>query len=167
MFRIASFMDNRLIERVFQPLSNALYLRLGVPRFRAACLSLDAAAIAWTLTQAAPLSNAVLGWQAGLAVMRGSILLLGLTALLSLRSLFRRLSASPRPNPLRAKMLPYRCLVLLFLITDLCHAVSGGSLGADANMAMLGFATMALYLAACDAPKLKRRWSSLASAEAA
>jgi hypothetical protein len=57
--------------------------------------------------------------------------------------------------------------VLLFLITDLCHAASGGSLGADANLAMLGFATMALYLAACDAPPLKRRWSSLASAEPA
>jgi hypothetical protein len=166
MLRIALLLDDRLIEHVFQPVADTLYQQLRLTRFRAACWGLNAAAIAWVLAQSSPLSNAVMAWQAGQAVMRALLLLLGLTALLGLRSLFQLVAKSRTPNPLRAKMLPHRCLVLLFLTTDLAHLRYTGKLDSAADIAMLGFAATALYLAACASPPLTKHWSRLANAAA-
>ncbi len=139
--------DDYLIERVFQPLSDAISDRLGLHRLRAACACVELAAVAWAISQAPNLSYAVLGSQAASAVIHLALLLLGLTAMLSLRRLFRRVGTTPG-NPLRHSMQPYRGVVLLLFAARLV-ALHGMGLAETADLAMLGLAGLALYLGAC------------------
>jgi hypothetical protein len=148
--------DDVLIERVFQPVCDTMADRLGVDRRRAACFCIDLASVGWILSQAHPLSAAVLGWEAGSAFLRVVLLLLGLVALTGLRGLFGRLSADAKANPLRLAMRPHRAVILLMLFARLV-ALSGLSVPALADLAMLGFAAVALYLGACAAPPPMRR----------
>jgi hypothetical protein len=152
----ASF-DDALIERVFQPVADALSDRLGLNRQRTACFCIDLASVSWILSQARPLSDAVLEWDAGLAFLRLLLLLLGLVALTGLRGLFRRLSGDAKVNPLRPAMRPHRAVVLLMLVARLVE-LDGMSVSNVADLAMLGFTAVALYLGACAArPRVRRR----------
>jgi hypothetical protein len=149
-------LDDVLIERVFQPLSDAMADHLGLSRARAATTCIELSAIAWVLSQAPDLSDAVLGWQAASSFVHAVLLLLGLTALLSLRRLFRRISAEATANPLRPAMQPHRGVVLLLLAAKMVGAQQMGMTEA-ADMAMLGLVTAGLYLGACAArPPMQR-----------
>lgn len=162
MRQVFAAFDDALIERVFQPLSNLLADTLGLNRFRMASVCVELSAIAWVLSQAPDLSAAVLGWEAGSALLHVALLLLGLTALLSLRRLFRRVP-SRRANPLRSAMQPHRAVVLLLLLTRLVGLQAIGIADA-ADLVMLGLVTFALYLGACAEPPPVHRVSALPQA---
>ena len=149
--------DNALIERVFQPTADTISDRLGLSQWRAARFCIDLASLGWILSQSQALSDAVLTWDAGLASARFVLLLLGLVALTALRSLLQRAAGGVTGNPLRLAMRPHRAVVLLMLVARIAN---GGemSMATLADLAMLGFATAALYLGACAArPPMRRR----------
>jgi hypothetical protein len=151
-------LDDALIERVFQPLADAITQRFGLGRLRAACFCLDGASIAWILSQSRGLGEAATAWHAGDASLRGILLLLGLVAMSSLRTLFQRLGADGSSgSPLRRAMLPHRAVVLALLAG---RTVNADGMEALADMAMLALAAAALYLGACAAPPPVRRRSS-------
>jgi hypothetical protein len=150
-----SALDDALIERVFQPVSNAMADHVGLERRRAACLCADAASVGWILSQARCLSDSVLGWDAASAVPRLLLLMLGLVALVGLRNVFLRASPGDA-NPLRLTMRPHRAVVLLMLVARMTQPNAAG-LADFADMAMLGFAAAGLYLGACATrPPLRR-----------
>jgi hypothetical protein len=148
-------LDDVLIERLFQPVSDLISHRGGFARMTAACFCIDIASLAWIVSQARGLSEAVMTWQAGAAFVDLSLLLLGLAALTSLRTLFRR--AGPKQaNPLRPAMQPHRAVVLLMLVARLVQLQAPG-LAEAAEVAMLLCAASALYLGACaERPPVRR-----------
>lgn len=149
MLRRFACFDSALIERVFQPAADAVAYRLGLDRLRVAGFCLDGASIAWILSQAGSLSDAVTQWQACTAFLRLVLLMLGLLALCSLRVAFRRITAAKGMNPLRVMMLPHRGVVLVLFFTRL---LAVDSFANAADFAALAFALCALYLGACTSP---------------
>lgn len=161
----ASFtrLDDALIERLFQPLADTIMNRFGLDRLRAACLCLDGASLAWIISQAGALGQAVSGWNAGTACLHVLLLILGLAAMTSLRSLFQRISTRGA-NPLRSAMVPHRGLALALLIGQ---ALTVYGLAGWAELAMLGLAAAALYLSACrPRPPVRRSAAWLLDAKA-
>lgn len=148
-------LDDMLIERLFQPLSDLITYRAGGDRAGTACLCINLASFAWIVSRAPGLSDAVLSWRSGTACLDLLFLLLGLVALISLRTLFRR-AGRKHGNPLRPAMQPHRAIVLLMIATRLLQLQSPG-LAEAADIAMLIFATSALYLGACTEPPPVRR----------
>jgi hypothetical protein len=138
--------DDALIERAFQPLADSITTRIGLDRLRIAGLCLDAASLAWIVSQAGALADAMTQSDPIAAVFRVVLLLLGLVALTSLRTLFRRVGARTGANPLRVAMLPHRGIVLALLVARLPTLTGFAGM---ADLAMLGFAACALYLGAC------------------
>ena len=127
MHRFAALDDN-LIDRMFQPLADRIAGRFGIGRFRAATLCIDGAALAWLLSQAGALAEAVSGGGAAACWMPALTLLLGLVALTSLRTLFQRASGGrTTANPLRQAMRLHRAAVLLLLLARLARLGYGVS----------------------------------------
>jgi hypothetical protein len=152
--------DSALIEHVFQPLADLITDRIGLDRLRAVGICLDAASVAWILSQAGALTHAVTQWDAAASILRILSLVLGLIALTSLRVVFRRARIRNGANPLRAAMRPHRGIVLALLAARL---VALAGFAGMADLAMLGFAGCALYLGACAArPPVHRRSQWLA-----
>lgn len=164
MQRNLARLDDVLIERLFQPLADTVQNRFGVDRLHAACFCLDGAALAWIASQAGTLGHAVSHWHGTLAIGRGLLLLLGLVAITSLRTLFQRLPRRPGANPLRASMLPHRSMALILLAAQ---CVDLTSLGGWTELAMLALIAVALYFSAClPRPPAHRRATNLVGAEA-
>jgi hypothetical protein len=158
MRRTFALLDGALIERVFQPVCDWLLRQTGITRTRTTCLCLDAAALAWILSRTQGLSDLAAHWEAGSAAVSFAVLLLGLVALISLRTLFRRAGDRKPANPLRLAMLPHRAVLLLMLVSRL---VQLRDLGDAADLLMLVCAVAALYLGACvERPRLRRRSGS-------
>jgi hypothetical protein len=156
-------LDDVLIERLFQPATDLISDRTGLSRATAACFCVDVASLAWIVSQSRGLSDAVTGWDAATAFLDLSLLVLGLVALISLRTLFRR-AGSKQANPLRQTMRPHRAVVLLMLVTRLVQ-LHGPGLADVADLAMLLCAASALYLGACAKPPPARRaWAPLTAA---
>jgi len=156
--------DNALIEHVFQPLADLITDRIGLDPLRVVGICLDAASIAWILSQAGALTQAVTQWDAAASFLRMLLLVLGLVALTSLRVVFRRGRIRNGANPLRVAMLPHRGIVLALLAARL---VALAGFAGVADLAMLGFAGCALYLGACAArPPARRRsrWLAISGA---
>lgn len=151
-------LDDVLIERLFQPVSDLMSYRIGVNRTATACFCIDSASLAWIVSRVRELSDAVGAWNAVAAFLDLALLLLGLIALVSLRMLFRRAGGLP-VNPLRQAMQPHRAIVLLMLASGLAQLHTLTMAGA-ADLAMLMCATSALYLGACaERPPVRRDWS--------
>jgi hypothetical protein len=149
--------DDLLIERLFQPASDLIAHWIGLSRSTAACVCIDIASLGWIASRAGGLSTAVNHRNAGDALLDFSLLLLGLVALTSLRTLFRR-AAGQQENPLRLSMQPHRAVVLLMLVARLVQFQTP-SLAEAADLAMLVFAVSALYLGACaERPPIRRSW---------
>jgi hypothetical protein len=147
--------DDALIERIFQPLADSITCRIGLDRLSIAGFCLDAASVAWILSRAGGLALAVTQWDPGAAFPRMLLLLLGLVALTSLRTVFRRVGARSGANPLRVTMLSHRGVVLALLAARLPVL---GEFAGIADVTMLGFAACALYLGACASrPPMHRR----------
>jgi hypothetical protein len=165
MRKTFSPLDNVLIERLFQPALDFITDQSGVSRATAACFCADAASFSWIVSRAMGLSDAVTAWDAGKASVDFAVLLLGLTALTGLRTVFRRAGKS-QGNPLRTTMRPHRAIVLLMLVARLMQLQT--FIAADlADLAMLLFAASALYLGACaQRPPVKRRSTAFAAVPA-
>ena len=158
-------LDDALIERLFQPAADLVRYRVGVSRETAACLCVDIASLGWIASRTPGLSSAVTAWDASTAFVDLTLLLLGMVALISLRTLFRRTTAT-EANPLRPAMRPHRAFVLLMLTADLVQPQAPGLANA-ADIAMLVFAASALYLGACtERPPMRRGWPALAGVSA-
>jgi len=156
-------LDDMLIERVFQPASDAISDRIGLGREIAACFCLDLASLAWIVSRVSGLSDAVSAWDACNACLNAALLLLGLVALMSLRLLFRRAGGKAK-NPLRMAMQPHRAVVLLMLVVRLTQ-LGTPSIAGVADVAMWVCAASALYLGACAArPPVRRHWAALVPA---
>lgn len=140
-------LDDVLIERVFQPISDAVTHRIGVSRGSAAQFCIDLASLSWIVSRVGELSSAVTAWDCGAAFLDLLILLLGLVALVSLRTLFRR-AGGKQGNPLRMAMQPHRAVVLLMLVARLVR-LQACDLAGTADIAMLALTASALYLGAC------------------
>lgn len=109
------------------------------------------------------LSDAMVAWNPTAGSQDVLLLLLGLVALISLRTLFNRARGKPG-NPLRAAMQPHRAILLLMLAARLFQLHLLG-LADAADIAMLAFATSALYLAACtERPPIRRSWAAIVPA---
>jgi hypothetical protein len=141
-------LDDLLIERLFQPLSDLIMYRVGFGLGAVACFCIDLASLAWIVSRAGGLSGAVAGRDADNACLDLFLLVLGLVALVSLRTLFRRTRCRPG-NPLRMAMRPHRGIVLLMLVARLGR-FEAANLADAADVAMLLFVTSALYLGACS-----------------
>ena len=107
-------LDDVLIERFFQPAADLIAHQLAVPRTTAACFCIDLASLSWIVSHVRTLSDAVSAWDGGWSALHLLVLLLGLVALLSLRTLFRR-AGRKTANPLRLAMQPHRAIVVLML----------------------------------------------------
>jgi hypothetical protein len=154
-------LDDVLIERVFQPVSDLLSNQLQLSKAKAACFCVDAASLAWIVSRTPGLSAAVIAWDSGAAFLDLALLLLGLAALISLRSLFRRAMVGQQANPLRMAMRPHRGIVLLMLATRPVQLTTFDLTDA-ADLAMLLCAASALYLAACaQRPPVRRHNNAL------
>lgn len=148
-------LDDLLFERLFQPAVDVVVHRMRRGREAATCLCLDLASLAWITSRAQVMSDAVLSWNVTAAFAQASFLLLGLLALISLRTLFRR-TWRKSANPLRLTMVPHRAVGLLMLAARLAQLRSSG-LADSADLAMLVFASAALYLGACaERPPARR-----------
>jgi hypothetical protein len=154
-------LDDLLIERLFQPLSDLILDRTGFNRTAVACFCTDAGSMAWVASRAPGLSDAVAAWDAAAAFLDLSLLLLGLAALISLRTVFRR-AAAKQANPLRRGMRGHRGIVLVMLLARLAEPHAFG-LAYWADVVMLLFAASALYVGACERPPI-RRWTSFVPA---
>ena len=155
--------DDVLIERLFQPASDLITQRIGLSRAKAACFCIDLASLSWIASRVRGISGSVTEWNASGAFLDFALLLLGLVALISLRTLFRR-AVGKHGNPLRLAMQPHRAVVLMMLIARLVQLQAPG-LGEAADLAMLVFAASALYLGACtERPPIRRGWAVLAPA---
>lgn len=149
-------LDNVLIEKLFQPVLDVFSDRSGLTRATAACFCADLASLAWIVSRAQSLSDAVTAWNAGTAFVSFALLLLGLMALTGLRTLFRR-AGGTQGNPLRATMQPHRAVVLLMLVAGLAQ-LKTFAMADVADLTMLVFAASALYLGACaQRPPARRR----------
>jgi hypothetical protein len=123
--------------------------------------------VGWILAQARGLTVAVLNWNAGSSFLRLAVLLVGLLALLCLRVVFRQAGGRSSGNPLRVSMQPYRAIVLIMLAARMFQGVGPrlADVGDVADLAMLLFAAMALYLGACtERPPVRRARVTMASA---
>lgn len=159
-------LDDILIERLFQPVSDFITYRIGISRSATACFCVDVASLGWIVSRVRGLSDSVVAWDAGSSFLNLAFVLLGLVALISLRTVFRRTAGNKQANPLRLTMRPHRAIVLLMLAARLMQLRAPG-LGDAADIAMLLFATSALYLGACaERPPVRRGWAALANAPA-
>lgn len=150
-------LDDALIEHVFQPVSDALFYRTSLTRAAATCFCIDTASLAWIVSRAQGLSDAVTGWDASTASLDIALLFVGLVALISLRTLFRRATTKKQVNPLRPAMQPHRAIVLLMLAARLAQ-MQPHVLANVADLAMLACIGAALYLGACTGrPSIRYR----------
>jgi hypothetical protein len=147
--------DDLLIERLFQPVSDMIAHRAGLSRLAASCFCLDMASLAWIVSRVRGLSDAIETWDCGLASLDLAILMLGLVALVCLRTLFRR-AGNRQANPLRPAMQPHRAILLLMLVARVVQ-LQAPNLMEAADLSMLLFAASALYLGACvERPPVRR-----------
>jgi len=148
--------DELLIERVFQPLSHVLAARFGVARSSAAAFFVDIAALGWIVARGPGLARDVMAWHAATATLHLLLLLLGLTALTVLGSLFQRHAGLRHANPLRQTMRPHRAVLLILLLVRLAQ-FQEPALTECADLAMLAAAVVAVYLGACaERPPVRR-----------
>jgi len=150
-------LDDALIERVFQPVSDIISHQTGLTRTWTTCFCLDIASLGWIVARAGGLSGAVSAWDADTAFLDLMVLLLGLVALVSLRTLFRR-AATRKANPLRLAMQPHRAVLLLMLAARLAQWQTP-ALADLADLAMLLSAVAGMYLGACaERPPVRAAW---------
>jgi hypothetical protein len=158
--------DDALIDRVFQPLVDWIEYRTEFDVFRVARVCIDLAALAWILSQAGNLAQAVGGGNLGLQGFQFAVIVLGLSAMLVLRRLFERTggrgagSMGLAANPLRPGMQVHRAACLLWLIGLLVKTVASPfGLAALTLLALGVFATTAVYVGSCSNRPPKRRES--------
>lgn len=174
MHRTLDHLDNALIDRIFQPAVDWIGAYLSLDCFAQARVCTGISAIAWILSQAGELILASRSAVVGLQVFQATLLLLGLSAIMVLHTLFQRAGSAGtghgRANPLRLTMYGHRMVIMAGLVVSLVKAFAG--VGSFALLAMVLFAMAAVYAGACsNAPPRQhvrlgrgwgRRWRPLA-----
>jgi hypothetical protein len=154
-------LDDALIDRVCQPVVDRLAAAMSVDCFRLARSCNDAASLAWILSQASRVSDALGTGNVALAGAQGALIIIGLAALMTLRRVFDGKlgsSSGARANPLRPAMLQHRLGCLLWLGVQLLSAVSKPSGFAEILVLAVGLMTTAsVYVGACSSPPPERQ----------
>ncbi len=159
-------LDDKIIQSVFQPLTDMMADRFGLDRPRLACFCLDLSILGWLLARLPAMSDAVTAWNPMSAVPKLVMLVLGVVALLALRTVFRRFGGKPGANPLRLSMRPHRAIILLLLVSRPLQ-FGLADMGDVADLGMLLFAALGLYLGACSQPPANRHVARQAHSAAA
>jgi hypothetical protein len=155
--------DDGLIDHCFQPVIDWLAEHTAFDCYAVARLCTDLSAFAWVLSQSNGLIAAIHAARTGEAAFRASLLLLGLGALMVLRTLFQRsggAGAANCANPLRAGMHVHRFICVSWLLGLMFKAAIGPS-GLDGYTALaVGLCgTAAVYFASCSNRPPARRTS--------
>ena len=159
-------LDDALIDRVCQPVVDGLAAAMSVDCFVLARSCNDAAALAWILSQASRVSDALGTGNVALAGAQGALIIIGLAALTTLRRVFdgkqgSRSSSGARANPLRPAMLQHRLGCLLWLGVQLVSTISKPSGFAEILVLAVGLMTTAsVYVGACSSPPPERQGRS-------
>lgn len=153
--------DDALIDRVFQPLVDAISQHMPMNCFRMACVSTDLAALAWIVSQAQATTVATGSGVLGFEAFQFSLILLGLGAITLLRTPFERMGGTgggtERANPLRPGMYVHRLACLLWLaVLAAKTAAAPVGLGSVALFSVGIFVTAAVYIGACSSRPHKR-----------
>jgi hypothetical protein len=132
--------------------------------FRIARICIDLSAFAWILSQTSAAASAVGIGSLGLQTAQFALILVGLGAIMILRTTFERAGGTGRErqggqaNPLRAAMYTHRLTCLFWLAALVIKAATApAGFGSFALIAVGGFATAALYVGACSQPPPKQR----------
>lgn len=156
-----SMIDDALIERVFQPLSDTVTDHSGLDRPWTACSCADVATLAWIISNARGLSDSMAASDVPGTCLAVFILMLGLAALTGLRSIFLKVPGTGA-NPLRLSMRLHRGVALLMILARLVSWQTTG-LSEIAELLMLVFAVSGLYFGACASrPPVRRRSGRMA-----
>lgn len=159
MHRIFDRIDNTMIDYVFQPLVDWIAHHFSIDCFVQARVCTGISAVAWILSQARDLVLAVQSGVVGLQVFQAALLLLGLGAIMVLHTLFQRAGGGGkgpgRANPLRVAMYGHRFTILIGLLVSVLKLAIG--VGSFVLLAMILFATAAVYIGACSHPPAKRQ----------
>lgn len=156
-------LDDALIDHVFQPIVNTLAARTAVDCFYLARLCNDAAALAWILSQLGCMSDALASGNMAFIGAEGTLIIIGLAALTTLRRVFDgrhgpRSSTGGRGNPLRPAMFLHRLCCLLGLGVQLFSNLTRPSGVAEALIIAVSLMTTAsVYIGACSSPPPERR----------
>jgi len=158
--------DDALIDRVFQPLVDWIGDNTAFNGCRVARACIDLAALAWILSQTGNVARSVEAGNLRLEIFQFALIVVGLKAILVLRTLFQRMDGTRAArmggaeNPLRAGMQVHRAVCLLWLIGLLVKTgASPTGLESLALLAIGVFATMGVYVGACSNPPPQRRES--------
>jgi hypothetical protein len=147
-------LDGELIDRGFQPFVDWIGQSLAFDCFRLARVCTDLSAFAWILSQAPDTAVAFGTAPRGYEVFQISLIMVGLGSIAVLRSVFERYGSrrsGARINPLRASMYIHRVSCLLWLTALTVKTTMGPiGFGSLALLAVGGFATIAVYVAACS-----------------
>jgi hypothetical protein len=156
--------DEWLLENLFQRIVDRCAPLIGLSCAAAAVLCLDLASAASALSRAPLLAAALDSHERPACLGAFVLLILGLTALGSLRVLFRKLQHGRQRSPLRALMRPLRIMALALLSVRLVQWHEAG-LSEGADLATLMLSACALYLGVCsEPPPVPRSKSSLVAA---
>ncbi len=156
-------LDDTLIDKVCQPLADWIFESMTFDCFQISRFCIDLSALAWIVSQADGAVVAAKTGTSGLMAFQFTLIVLGLGAIMVLRSVFERGGTAgsgrgARANPLRAPMYIHRLVCLLGLNNVLVQMVAAPvDLGSMALLLVGGFTVTAVYMGACSNRPPERR----------
>ena len=162
-----AWLDDTLIDRLFQPLADWMNHHMAFGPSRAARTAIDLASLSWILAQLGDMSNAVQQHDARTCVFLGLAVVLGLFAFTILRNVFQRADSGSgsdgqaQANPLRPGMQVHRVVCLVWMIGLAAKTImEPADFTALALLAVGVFGTAAVYIGACsNTPPMRRETS--------
>jgi hypothetical protein len=158
------WLDDTLIDRLFQPLADWMNDRMALGPNRAARGAIDLASLCWILAQLSDVADAVHRHDVRTCVFLGLAVILGLWAFSILRNVFQRADGANRAgaqaqaNPLRPGMQLHRVICLFWMIGLTVKTIMEPTdFTALALLAVGVFGTGAVYIGACANHPPKRR----------
>ncbi len=165
MRKIFTHVDDALIDTVCQPAVDQISAITTFGCYRISRVCLDLSSLAWIMSQAGAAAAAAKSEIPGLMALQGVVIVLGLGAISTLRSVFGRSGApSGLANPLRQAMTVHRLGCLLWLTLLVTRILMTPSTVASLTLFAVGvFATTAVYIGACSNRPPRRRPVSVGS----
>ena len=154
MRKLMAAADDVVIDKICQPAVDWMSRFGEADCFRIARVCVDLAAFAWILSQANSTIAAVNSGITGLAAFQFTLIILGLAAIMTLRSVFDRSAGAGDngkgrwANPLRPRMFFHRLICLSSLLMQALLGADG--FDAIALLLVQALATMAVYAGACS-----------------
>ena len=148
--------DAFLIDKVFQPFVGWIAENLPFNCFQQARLCTSLCALMWIFSQAGDVAAAVRSGSATLQTLHGTLLLVGLGAILVLHAVFPRAGGNVgHENRLRGQLYIHRLTILFSFAVNAIKAAIG--LGSLPLFAVATLATAAVYVGSCSTPPPKRQ----------